>query len=134
MPVAQMVTLTHPPVRPGMLADPTVATTINPSWDQINRAISTMDADRFMVLLGTRLDLEASADPDALAIEFGEGLGFMLYQLGFTSDVHSNSWRSRSAENAIIPSTVNLDTVLRIVAAHGKGTSFDEISSSFPEV
>lgn len=31
------------------------------------------------------------------------------------------------------PSTIGLDTVLKVVAAYGKGSSFDDIALNFPE-
>ncbi len=130
----QIVALTHRPAPPGMVAEPIATTSINPPWSQIESTICAMDDDRFMVLLSARADIDAAEDQDALAIEFGEGFGFTLYQLGFAKGAASTAWRSRSADHVTIPGITEIDIVLRIAAAFSRGASFNEISLNFSGV
>lgn len=134
MPIAQMVMLSHQPAPPGMVAEPIAVTRIDPTWREIEDAITAMDATRFLVLVSSRLDLDAVSDPDALVVEFGEGHGYMLYQQALHTEIGKSAWRSRSAVNVLEPSTLDISMVLQIVAAYGKGSSFEDIERQFPEV
>jgi hypothetical protein len=134
MAIAQMVLLVHKPAPKGMVADPDVITTIDPSWDQIRHAVAAMGNDHFMLIVSSRLDFDAPTDPDALVVEYGEGHGFMLYQQGLGTEIGSTSWRTKSAEKVIQPSTITPDQVLGIIGAYNDGSSFDNIASKFPDL
>lgn len=134
MPIAQMVVLKHLPAPSGMVAEPKSVTRLDPTWDEIKDAIRAMDAKRFMVLLSARMDIDALSDPDALAVEFGDGHGFMLYQQSLHTEIGKSAWRTRSALNVLVPSAISVETVLQIVAAYRNGSSFDEIEGKFPGV
>lgn len=134
MTIAQLVVLSHRPAPPGMVAEPRYATTIDPTWDEIRNAIVALNKIRFMLILSSRMDIDAPSDPDALTVEYGSGHGYMLYQQGYTTELASTSWRSKSTESIAQPSTIKREMVLRIVAAYRNGDSFDQIAAKFPEV
>lgn len=129
-----MVVLSHPPVPAGVVSQPLLVTAIDPTWDDIRIAIAALSKSCFMVILTSRMDLDAPSDPDALTVEYGQGHGYMMYQQAFTTEIASTSWRSRSAESISQPSTIKTETVLRVVAAYRNGSSFEEIAAKFPEV
>jgi hypothetical protein len=134
MAIVQLVQLIHQSARAGLIAQPRTIARLSPSWNELKDAITSMNGDRFMVVVSSRLDIDAVSDPDALIIEFGAGHGFMLYQQSFHSEIASSAWRSRSAMNMLQPSTISVDTVLKVAAVYAKGSNFDDISLEFPEV
>ena len=104
MPIAQMVLLSHREAPSGMVAEPSAVLHKDPSADDGDAAIRRMDDENFVVLLSRRADFDALSDEDALVVEYGDGRGFSLYQQPCTTGGIEKPWRSRSAENANIPS------------------------------
>lgn len=134
MPIAQMVLISHQPAPAGMVSDPVAVTYLDPTWDQIKDAIRAMNETKFMVLLSSRMDVDAPSDPDALAIEFGEGHGYMLYQQALHTEIGKSAWRTRSTANVLVPSDITIGVVLQIAAAYRNGLDFDLIDQKFPGV
>lgn len=133
MPIAQLVALTHGPAPAGMVAEPFGRTQIDPPWPDVAAAVGAMNDERFMVVVSARATPDVLFDPDALTIEFAAGRGYLLYQQAFTTKAGASAWRSQSAANVFAPNTLSLETVLAIVAAIGRGASFDEIAQAFPD-
>jgi hypothetical protein len=131
---AQMALLSHREAPEGMVAEPALELQHSPPPENITAAIRRMNDEHFIVLLSLRADIDVLSDPDALVVEYGDGHGFMLYQAAFINDGAAKAWHSRSAENVCLPSVVNIDDVLRVVASYCNGASFENLVEQFPDL
>lgn len=133
MPITQMVLLSHRKAPLGMVAEPSAVLHRGPSADDIDAAIRRMDDENFVVVLSRRADFDALSDEDALIVEYGDGHGFSLYQQPFPTGGTEKPWRSRSAENANIPSSLEISDVLQAIDLFRSGMCYGEIAVRLPD-
>lgn len=134
MAIAQMVLLSHREAPSGMVAEPSATLHRAPSQDDVDAAVRRMNDQNFVVLLSRQADFDAVWGENALVVEYGDGHGFALYQQRFPVGTAERPWRSRSAENVDVPSTLEISDVLRAIELFRDGLSFGEIAERLPDL